>query len=500
MDGPIFRSLEMIEARILEKLNVESIARGVHFSKYHYQRLFREIVGDSVMGYVTKRRLTLAGHALLETNATVLDIALRFGYDSHEGFTRSFKAYMGVTPTEYRKYRLTEISLKNIKGKCVMLYSKNTDGIIRELNDLIVRAKDTAGYTRKNKLANIEDAEVYAQFWDFIADKTDATADELKGYLKRVTDISQQPDEISARFMILKAIEDIAFKSNITAFNVGLMVARGTPAHHAVFKPLVDRYYSLAGVAHMKVGKIAEFFNELAAMIFEDMRKNANQKIQYAVEKGKLAAENLTSHADYPYGYIAHEILVIANELSSMPFADVSVLLLEDYLYRLDTISFAADAEAFQMPAHKEWFSGIAVFRESIGEVIAFFQSMSMESSKVAEPSSEISISKKYGDLAFQGNILLFYTRGEVQKLESLQWDAFQKNAFESICNRLNDAIGLAHHATDNETFGKIAELLQAIHREMLAEAESLGNKGASISLIAEEVKNLAVRTGDAAK
>ena len=43
---PIFRSLNMIEERIREKLTVEALARGVHFSKYHYQRMFREAVGD----------------------------------------------------------------------------------------------------------------------------------------------------------------------------------------------------------------------------------------------------------------------------------------------------------------------------------------------------------------------------------------------------------------------------------------------------------------------
>ena len=99
----VFRSLEIIESRITEKLTVESIAAGVFFSKYHYQRLFREIVGDSVMEYVTKRKLSLAGKALLETDADIIDIAMDYGYESRDVFSRSFKAYMGVSPSEYRK-------------------------------------------------------------------------------------------------------------------------------------------------------------------------------------------------------------------------------------------------------------------------------------------------------------------------------------------------------------------------------------------------------------
>ncbi|MCL2577269.1 MAG: AraC family transcriptional regulator [Defluviitaleaceae bacterium] len=77
----ILRSLEIIENQISEKLTVGHIANSVHFSKFHYQRLFREMVGDSVMEYVTKRKLTLADKELLETSTAVVDIAVKFGYD-----------------------------------------------------------------------------------------------------------------------------------------------------------------------------------------------------------------------------------------------------------------------------------------------------------------------------------------------------------------------------------------------------------------------------------
>ena len=102
--NPIFRSLAMIEELLQEKLTVEMLAEDIHFSKYHYQRIFREAVGETVMGYVNRRRLSLAAEELAGTKDSVLSIALKYGYDSHEGFTRSFKAYLGVTPTEYRKY------------------------------------------------------------------------------------------------------------------------------------------------------------------------------------------------------------------------------------------------------------------------------------------------------------------------------------------------------------------------------------------------------------
>ena len=235
-ENPVFRSLELIENRISEKLTVENIANGIYFSKYHYQRLFREIVGNSVMEYVTKRKMTLAGRALLETDATIIDIALEYGYDSREGFTRSFKAYMGVTPTDYRKYGLASISQKTVKERTVMIYSMTTDEILRELNGFIAKAKETAECARKN------DVPEYTPFWNTIADATDAYADKVKGILERITAISERPDEIGGRFAIIKVIEEIAFHSNLLALNAGLMVSREQSEQW----PLCEKYLELA--------------------------------------------------------------------------------------------------------------------------------------------------------------------------------------------------------------------------------------------------------------
>ena len=157
-ETPIGRSLAMIEERIREKLTVEALADGIHFSKYHYQRMFREAVGESVMRYVTRRKLVLAAGELAGTRDTVLEIALRYGYDSHEGFTRSFAAYMGMTPTEYRKYHYAVASLRVGKEKREMMYSKATDEIIRELNGLIVEAKEQTGLTMARALPEHREA------------------------------------------------------------------------------------------------------------------------------------------------------------------------------------------------------------------------------------------------------------------------------------------------------------------------------------------------------
>lgn len=79
---PVFRSLTEIEAHIREKLTVTTIAESIHISKYHYQRLFREAVVVSVMRYVSLRRMALTVAELTETDASILEIALRKPYCS----------------------------------------------------------------------------------------------------------------------------------------------------------------------------------------------------------------------------------------------------------------------------------------------------------------------------------------------------------------------------------------------------------------------------------
>ena len=72
------------------------------FSPFHFHRIFRGMVGESVKEYVRRLRLERAAMRLKSGQAQVIEIALEAGYGSHEGFTRAFKAMRGVPPSEFR--------------------------------------------------------------------------------------------------------------------------------------------------------------------------------------------------------------------------------------------------------------------------------------------------------------------------------------------------------------------------------------------------------------
>ena len=480
-DNPVFRSLDIIESNINEKLTVDYIAKSVNISKYHYQRMFREIMGNSVMSYVTKRKLTLAGMELNKTDAKVIDVALRYGYDSHEGFSRSFKTHMGVTPTDYRKSNICGSDIKMPKGRRNMDYSRITGEMIGHVNDFIRQAKETARSARNAVLPH------YAPFWELIAASTDGYADKAEKMMERINSIAERPDEISGCYSIIKIMEEIAFHSNLLAFNAGLMVSRDLPENTKKQWPICEKYIELARSSVYVTDKTASFFREFTALVFDEMRRNAADMIKNAINKGNDAVSGIDG-----YLYIRDEIGHLVNEISSVPVEDITVSFLKDCLFRIDIISFAASVDIVRSPKDEAMFKGVASFKESLAEAANYFGTLiKPEKEKVAERTSKQCLL----DIAYQGNILLFYTRGEVshEKLGHLLDDG-QKARFEGICRKINDLIISMHNPTEDLTYAKIAGSLNEVKADMCAAADDLKEKGGAVRFIANEFGALAER------
>ena len=481
---PIFRSIELIERHISEKLTVEMLANDIYFSKYHYQRIFREVVGSSVMEYVTKRKLTLAGKALLETKAAIIDIAMDYGFDSREGFMRSFKAYMGVTPTEYRKYNLSAISQKSVKERQNTMYSKTTDEIIRELNQFVAKAKESATSARKCEI------DLMAPYWNLIADKTERLAEDMENTIIRVLRISESPDEITNRFAIIKAIEDAAFELNIILLNVNLTVARNLPQYIEPQRKLCDRYEELAQESAFKAKRVIEFMNELAVLIFDDMKKELKKRIEVAIAAGNAAAQSITG-----YNYIKHEVINLTNELKERPFNEITVSWLDDNIYKLRIISFTADTDLFRFPSDIDTFGGITVFRECLQEVYDFIVTLNID---IAPIPTDTGIAKFLMDIAYQGNIMLFYLRGEIEKMTGVRLSnggvlsEEQISSFSAICDNTSDYIQYTLSANDETAYKPIADSLYKIKADLSEQADILGDIGGAVRFLSEQFGRLA--------
>jgi len=98
----ISASLAYIEANLTSMISLADIASAAHVSRFHYSRLFKQLTDESVMGYVRKRRLTVALIRLSHEDVSVSEIAFSSGFDSHEAFSRAFKKMFSVTPVDYK--------------------------------------------------------------------------------------------------------------------------------------------------------------------------------------------------------------------------------------------------------------------------------------------------------------------------------------------------------------------------------------------------------------
>lgn len=110
--------VEWIEANLTDDLNIDQITLKSGYSKWHMQRMFKEMTGQTLAAYTRKRRLTMAAMALRLTRMTLIDIAVRFGFDNQQNFTRVFKGHFSLTPGAFR--RIPHLPVKNFHGRILV--------------------------------------------------------------------------------------------------------------------------------------------------------------------------------------------------------------------------------------------------------------------------------------------------------------------------------------------------------------------------------------------
>ncbi|WP_101843536.1 AraC family transcriptional regulator [Halobacillus sp. Marseille-P3879] len=97
------KALSYIEEHITEKVDYQVVARIACCSEYHFKRVFSFLAGIPLSEYIRLRRLTYAAYELNQSQARVIDIAVKYGYRSADSFSRAFQEWQGITPTEARR-------------------------------------------------------------------------------------------------------------------------------------------------------------------------------------------------------------------------------------------------------------------------------------------------------------------------------------------------------------------------------------------------------------
>lgn len=95
----IQNALDYIEQNLTEEITIKDVAEKAYVSEFHFQRIFSVMCGLTVGEYIRNRRLAQAAQELSGGTVKVIDVALKYGYDSPDSFARAFTKFHGIKPS-----------------------------------------------------------------------------------------------------------------------------------------------------------------------------------------------------------------------------------------------------------------------------------------------------------------------------------------------------------------------------------------------------------------
>lgn len=147
--------IDYIEKNIKNELSPELIANECGYSTFHFSRVFNINKGITLMEYVKKRRLSLAAEDLFD-NKKIIDIALEYGFQTHNGFSKAFKKEFGFSPTQYLK-RMD----RNLEKELILKFG----GDFMKPTIIEKPTFKVAGYGIKTNITNGNYTKDVASFW-----------------------------------------------------------------------------------------------------------------------------------------------------------------------------------------------------------------------------------------------------------------------------------------------------------------------------------------------
>lgn len=144
------RALRYVEEHLTdENLSVDTLARLSAYSAFYLQRLFYLLTGMSLADYIRMRRLSAAGQELQAAGGRVIDVALKYGYETPESFQKAFRRFHGATPSAAQRTHVQLRYLNPLQIQVKLTGGNIMDYILEDIGELTV-----LGYSRKFRYDN----------------------------------------------------------------------------------------------------------------------------------------------------------------------------------------------------------------------------------------------------------------------------------------------------------------------------------------------------------
>lgn len=152
-----------IDEHLTEKIDYEVLARIMGVNSYTMQKLFSIITGLPLSEYIRKRRLTEAGYDLLNNKEKIIDVAIKYNYDSATSFSRAFYTFHEIKPSQVK-------NTNKLKNYPRLVFDEDVK-VITELEYEIVNLDELVLYGVKKKTDNLHIKEDAPKFFHEIEDK-----------------------------------------------------------------------------------------------------------------------------------------------------------------------------------------------------------------------------------------------------------------------------------------------------------------------------------------
>ena len=188
-------AMDYIERNLTGTIDYTQLAQIACCSVYHFQRMFSFISGVALSEYIRRRRLTMAAIELQNKNTKIIDIALKYGYESPEAFSRAFKNMHSVTPTLARNtgitlkaypqmtfhlsikggfemnYRIEEKEAFEVFGVVGTIEAHNQETAFLEVPKFCIKCDEDGSVDRINALlGRSHDTMLHAALYDYMED------------------------------------------------------------------------------------------------------------------------------------------------------------------------------------------------------------------------------------------------------------------------------------------------------------------------------------------
>ncbi len=158
-------ALQYIEENLTGEIKVEEAAKKAVCSSFNFQRMFSYMAEVSLADYIRRRRLTLAAMELLTTDAKVIDVAIKYGYESPVSFARAFYAMHGMNPSEVKKPGVKIKAYSRISFEITIKGVEAMNYYVKELEPFRL-----IGYKERLSMVDGKNFERIPKIWDEISD------------------------------------------------------------------------------------------------------------------------------------------------------------------------------------------------------------------------------------------------------------------------------------------------------------------------------------------